>query len=436
MADNHRNRESITICLLGASLRTGNLGVTGITESTIHFTQRRWPGSNLVIVGTNAPLPPVELVTSGDRQLSIPVLKMFVFSKRLGSRNHIVRMLLYRLKAAIFPRRWVSQSRDGNKSDVLNALMRADLVLDASSGDGFTDLYGLTRFYKEAIRKWLVLILGRKLVLLPQTIGPFRNPLYRAIAAHIVRRSHRVFVRDSDSLNRVRRYAGLGNKDDRIKLVPDITFALGASDPHGPPSLQGSPENSKRVIGINVSGLLLNRPRLQDFGLKSEYEDTVHALIEVFLSDPNISIILMPNVFGIHPESDETACQTILDTCRSRGQDRVEMYAHQHSSFFEAQDAVSGFEFFLGARMHACIAALTRAIPVVGLAYSGKFAGVFETVGLKDCVVDLRMFDVDEIVAHTTHIYDRRGEIAEALIHNARQARARVSVALDDIQDY
>ena len=40
-------------------------------------------------------------------------------------------------------------------------------------------------------------------------------------------------------------------------------------------------------------------------------------------------------------------------------------------------------DFFIGSRMHACIAALSQGVPCVGVAYSMKFAGVFDTVGME-----------------------------------------------------
>jgi polysaccharide pyruvyl transferase WcaK-like protein len=48
--------------------------------------------------------------------------------------------------------------------------------------------------------------------------------------------------------------------------------------------------------------------------------------------------------------------------------------------------------------MHACIAALSQGIPTVGVAYSRKFVGVFESIGAGDMVADARTITADEII--------------------------------------
>lgn len=43
----------------------------------------------------------------------------------------------------------------------------------------------------------------------------------------------------------------------------------------------------------------------------------------------------------------------------------------------EAKSYIAGMDFFMGARMHACITALLSGVPVVPMAYSLKFEGLF-----------------------------------------------------------
>ena len=58
--------------------------------------------------------------------------------------------------------------------------------------------------------------------------------------------------------------------------------------------------------------------------------------------------------------------------------------------------------------MHACIAALSQGIPAIGLAYSKKFAGVFETVDVKQLVVDMRGAEVGEVLAAVEKAFEQR----------------------------
>ena len=44
----------------------------------------------------------------------------------------------------------------------------------------------------------------------------------------------------------------------------------------------------------------------------------------------------------------------------------------------EAKSYISSMDLFLGARMHACIAAFSAGVPVLLLGYSRKFSGLFK----------------------------------------------------------
>jgi polysaccharide pyruvyl transferase WcaK-like protein len=90
----------------------------------------------------------------------------------------------------------------------------------------------------------------------------------------------------------------------------------------------------------------------------------------------------------------------------------------------EIKGVIGQCEFFIGSRMHACIAALSQAIPAVGIAYSRKFAGVFETVGALDYVVDGRTTTNEEAIARILDLFRRRQELRPRLAESVRDARA------------
>ena len=76
--------------------------------------------------------------------------------------------------------------------------------------------------------------------------------------------------------------------------------------------------------------------------------------------------------------------------------------------------------------MHACIAALSQGIPCVGIAYSRKFHGVFETVGMQDWVVDARTATDEAAVARVLELYRQRDEVRASLAERAETARVEL----------
>ena len=62
----------------------------------------------------------------------------------------------------------------------------------------------------------------------------------------------------------------------------------------------------------------------------------------------------------------------------------------------EAKSYISGLDFFCGSRMHACIAAFSSGVPVLPIAYSRKFAGVFGSLGY-DRIADAKTQTTEQI---------------------------------------
>ena len=78
------------------------------------------------------------------------------------------------------------------------------------------------------------------------------------------------------------------------------------------------------------------------------------------------------------------------------------------------------------------IAALSQNIPNVGLAYSKKFRGVFESVGIGQQVVDMRRMGHTEILVVIDDAFAKREDIAKHLRKKVPQAK---NLVLDIFKD-
>ena len=286
--------------------------------------------------------------------------------------------------------------------NVLRVLRQCDLVVDIGGGDSFADIYGWKRFAKMHVMKYLTHLLGKPLVLAPQTIGPFSSPKRKAIAAHSIARSALVATRDRMSTDAVR---GMGI-DRQIIEASDVALRLPFTPPA--PRAAGGPVR----IGLNVSGLLMNGgyTRANMFGLRVDYGQLMRAIISAFRQHPDdCEIHLVPHVIGWRKGGIEDDYQASLDLAAAFPGVQV---APAFATPSEAKSYIAGLDFFMGARMHACIAAFSTGVPVVPMAYSRKFAGLFGTLGYNhtvDCTTD----DLETILASILGAYERRAVLAE-----------------------
>jgi polysaccharide pyruvyl transferase WcaK-like protein len=173
-------------------------------------------------------------------------------------------------------------------------------------------------------------------------------------------------------------------------------------DPCAPadPGIVGldSQRPGRPLVGLNVSGLLSRtggKYGLQA-GFASDYDSMVVGLIDFLIQSKGASVLLIPHVFGRAKDGDTLICEHLYRELQPRYPGRLGLAAGNYDQG-QIKFIIGSCDFFLGSRMHACIAAISQAVPAVSLAYSDKFIGVMETLGLAPLVVDLRTMTGAEI---------------------------------------
>lgn len=280
----------------------------------------------------------------------------------------------------------------------------ADLVIDIGAGDSFTDIYGRKRLIWLFLMKYLTHLARRPLVLAPQTVGPFRSPVSRILAANSIQRCAVVSTRDAMSTECTR---NLGVRKDIIE-ASDVALRL----PYSKPVLRDGTGPVK--VGINVSGLLMNGGYTGQnmFGLQVDYRQLISDLSERFINHPDsCELHFVPHVipWGSNEgsaEDDMLACRELAKTFPGA------KVAPAFMAPSEAKSYIAGLDFFMGARMHSCIAAFSSGVPVVPMAYSRKFSGLFGSLGY-NYTVDCTSERSDVIIERIMKAFDNRGAVAE-----------------------
>lgn len=231
-----------------------------------------------------------------------------------------------------------------------------DLLWDTRSGDSFADIYGGRRHAKMALIHEFAVQAGVTAVLAPQTIGPFRSRTGRALARRNLRRSALAFARDPASAAAAER---LGRAVDAT--TTDLVFGI------APPVAAGDHD-----ILLNVSGLLW-----QDSGLVDHetYRRTVRAIIARLVDDGR-RVTLLPHVLDSHdPDNDVPVSVRLRDEFDGR------IRLHVPVDLDDARSAIAASRLVIGARMHACLNALSTGTPAIAMAYTRKFQPLMTQIG-------------------------------------------------------
>ena len=280
------------------------------------------------------------------------------------------------------------------------------------------------------------------MILLPQTYGPFSSRISQWVARYILKRTTAIYSRDQSGVESIKKLLGKTADQSIIKFIPDVAFVLDPEKPNNRlvKQLETAKASGRIIVGLNISGLLYNGKYQTEssFGIKCDYQKLIHNLIISFMEhNDQIMVVLVPHVYanaGIrHFESDPDACHHAQKQLIVNYPDRIfvveDTLDHKQIKYLIGQT-----DFFLGSRMHSCIAAISQFIPTIGIAYSKKFQGVFESVGIGDYVVDLRTEDEPHILAQVIDAFNKRQETAENLRVTVPKIQDKIFGLFDDIE--
>lgn len=239
-----------------------------------------------------------------------------------------------------------------------------DIIVNISGGDGFTDIYGFGRVLAESYMTIFAGMKKKKVIFAPQTIGPFKKKISRAIAKKTLSYVQNVFSRDALSSKCCEEL----NAKEKCTEVIDVAFAL--------PFKKMEFGGNKIKLGINVSGLLYNGGYNHNnyFGLSFNYKEFIEKTIELAL-EKNYEVHLVP-----HVNSDNNKVEDDYDVCKMLAEKYNVKVAPRYMSPIDIKSYIAGLDVFTGARMHSTIAAFSSGVPVIPIAYSRKFNGLYGTL--------------------------------------------------------
>ncbi|MET3528121.1 polysaccharide pyruvyl transferase WcaK-like protein [Phenylobacterium koreense] len=303
-----------------------------------------------------------------------------------------------------------------------SAIGDQDCVLDIGAGDSFADIYGPRRFAFLWLTKMMTIARRIPLLLSPQTIGPFTKPAYRPFAKVALSRADTVVARDQLSLDVLRQLAPTA----KGLLSVDVAFAL--------PYVDRSAERggAKVRVGVNVSGLLFNEADSgrNRFGLEVHYAELMRRLLRDIEARPDMEAHLITHATHPHILWDDD--RSVADKLAEEFPSAVRVADFAGPS--EAKSYISAMDFLIAGRMHACIAALSSGTPVVPVAYSRKFSGLFGMLGY-GWMIPVTGTSTDEALVYLHDCIARRDLLARDSLESFEKARGPLGVYADRLRD-
>lgn len=253
-----------------------------------------------------------------------------------------------------------------------------------NGGDGLTDIYGEWLLNYRLPEMNLAIELGIPFVILPQTIGPFLEKRNQDRILSILRKAHRIYVRDSNYIEE------LENNNLPYIKANDLSFYM-EPEPF-------AIDIRRPCVGINISGLAYANRFGNLAGQFDNYPKLMTAVVRFFQSK-HCNVYLIPHAYNIN--TPETNNDDMVST-----REFYDALDDKNGVFFIDKDLISPhvkflisqMDFFVGTRMHANYAAIFTKTPVFGFAYSYKFKGAFENNGIFNRTFDINNLEESQIV--------------------------------------
>lgn len=410
----------------GAAPDTANLGVNALCYATVANLLSIDKGLDITILDHSKTYADKSYKLSDDLHCNRMGAK---YSKRFYEPSSYVNIDLIRRMPFI-------------RTDQKAKFKQADAILDISGGDSFTDLYGPRRFRTISYPKKLAMDYQIPLILLPQTYGPFENAETREEAKKYIKYAEFAFARDKYSFELLKELLDEDFDSTRHLQAVDVAFLLPTTEDSVLRDKSLLPQKKdNEVFGLNISGLIYQNSDMakRTYGISIDYNALVQSVIEHILQNCEGEVWLIPHVLAPkgHYESDNDACEDLWHKLPKALQSRVHVISGEYDQC-DIKGVIKHCDWFCGTRMHSTIGALSNCVPTAGLAYSGKFQGVFESVDQGKSVIDARGQDqqaiYDGIIQSWSDRAATRVEL-EAIMPKVRAAATHQMGAILDFID-
>lgn len=290
----------------------------------------------------------------------------------------------------------------------------SDLIVDLTMGDSFSDIYGTKRFLFATLVKEMAIKSKQTFLLGPQTYGPYKKQWVKWFAAHVIKHSSVAYARDEISKELAEKIS-----KREVRLTTDVAFAL-------PYESLPVREAEYVHIGFNPSGLLWNGGYTKDnqFHLSVDYEEYCCKVMEGLIDNPRYKVYLIPHVGtdnGGGVENDYTVC------CRLHEKFPQATILEPIRTPMDAKKFIASMDIFIGARMHATIAAVSAGVATIPFSYSRKFEGLYRNLKYEHMVHALTD-TTDDAIAYTLSCV----ETYENLKKDVEKSRSQV-IQLQDV---
>lgn len=303
-----------------------------------------------------------------------------------------------------------------------------DAIIDVS-GDTMGESYTFQNTIYHILYLNLFKNMNKKIILAPQSVGPFTYSKY--FFKNIFRYVEKIYVRDPLS------YKYLQCLElENISMTGDLAFLLNRCEYESNRYYLWQIRNMYGIkIGLNLSYLIGKYAKTDidmiRFGTK--------LCILLYSKFSDVNIVFIPHVFGPEEKKNDSIIgKLIYENLPIELKDRF-IFINNEMNHEELKAIISEMDLFIGARMHACIGAISTATPFINITYSDKSIGLIsQYLELPKLCIDIRTEKnendiINKILVNIENLWNDKENIRNILAIRSIDLKEKADKSIDDI---
>jgi polysaccharide pyruvyl transferase WcaK-like protein len=351
------------IVIVGATL-TGNKGAAGMVLSLVKNLTTRYPDAKFTLIS---------YYPKQDKKINHYSNLQIISGTPLALILHFLLLpLAFFLKILRIPIGPLKMH------PILKSVDECDIFLDAS-GISFVD--GREKFLPFNILCILSpLVLKKTTAKVPQALGPFKNPINRFCAKHILPQINLIGARGGKTVEFLQEI-GLKN----FKQYPDITFTLPLDDVCTEIIKRNTfAKKEKAVVGISPSQVVYKNCMNKN----ANYPLIFAAFIDRLVTN-RYDVVLIPHSVRKGTQKTHNNDLPVLEKIFSHICNKEEVFQiRDELTPSELRVLIGQLDLFIASRFHAFISALCMEVPTLVFGWSHKYHEVFKDFGLEEYALD------------------------------------------------
>ena len=317
--------------------------------------------------------------------------------------------------------------REHFRSDIIIG-MYADALIDVTVGSTILPSCSIL----------LASILKRPYVLYPSSIGPFKTKLTTFLAKFALNRTTSITAREEITKNYLQ---DIGVNKPPIYLTADMAFILQPAPYERVKQIfvkEGIGNDNGLLIGMNINQLINYKSK--NSKVKCDYIELMAQIADYLITNLDANVIFVPH--SIYQKEIMDSKRNIEDDviavneafAKVKNKHKVAAITSNYTSE-DLKGIIAQCDLFIGARMHANIAATSMCVPTIAIAYSIKAPGIMNMVGLEKYVCDFRTVTFAELISKIEDMLSNREKIVEKMTPKIEDLKESVWLNVKLVKD-